>query len=61
MVVLIVGSLMLYQDKTYWTLSSDNIFVINNGKLEDSGTHEELLGKNKYYKKLYNLEISKSS
>lgn len=42
-------------------INSDNIFVINNGKVEDSGTHEELLEKNKYYKKLYNLELSKSS
>ena len=42
-------------------INSDNIFVINNGNVEDSGTHEELLEKNKYYKKLYNLELSKNS
>ena len=37
------------------------VMVLNNGKIEDSGTHEELLEKNKYYKKLYNLELSKNS
>ena len=42
-------------------INCDNIFVINDGKVEDSGTHEELLEKNKYYSKLYNLELSKNT
>jgi ABC-type multidrug transport system fused ATPase/permease subunit len=40
-------------------VNSDNIYVINNGKVEASGSHKELLKTNKYYKKLYNLELAK--
>ena len=34
----------------------DKIFVIDDGKIIDVGTHEELLKKSKFYKKLYNEE-----
>ena len=40
-------------------VNSDNIYVINNGKVEANGTHKMLLDSNKYYKKLYNLELAK--
>ena len=42
-------------------INSDRIIVINNGKVQATGTHEELLDSNKYYKKLYNLELKKNS
>ena len=38
-------------------LNCYKIFFIHNGRVLDSGTHEELLKKCKRYKKLYELEI----
>ena len=38
-------------------LNCDKIFFIHNGRVLDSGTHEELLKKCKRYKKLYESEI----
>lgn len=38
----------------------DNILFLNDGVIENSGTHEELLKKSKNYKKLYELEIKES-
>ena len=32
----------------------DKIYVINNGKIEEQGTHEELLNKNSIYSKMWN-------
>lgn len=40
-------------------VNCDRILFLNNGKIEDQGTHEELLKKNKEYKQLYEAEISK--
>ena len=34
----------------------DKIFVVDDGKIIDVGTHEELMKKSKFYKKLYNEE-----
>ena len=34
----------------------DKIYVLLDGKIEDCGTHEELLKKNKFYKEVYLLE-----
>lgn len=36
---------------------SDRILFLNNGHVEDEGTHEELLKKNKDYKQLYEAEM----
>ena len=38
-------------------INCDKIFFMDNGKIIDSGTHEELMKKNKDYKKLYESEI----
>lgn len=40
-------------------INSDRILFIEDGKVVDSGTHKELLKKNKEYEKLYNLELKK--
>ena len=40
-------------------INSDHILFLNNGQIEDSGTHEELLKKNKNYKNLYEAELEK--
>ena len=34
----------------------DNILVLNNGTVEEQGTHDELMNKNGLYAKLYNLQ-----
>ncbi|MEE1010262.1 MAG: ABC transporter ATP-binding protein [Agathobacter sp.] len=39
-------------------MQSDNIFVIEDGKVIESGTHEELLKLNGNYKNIYNLQSS---
>ena len=38
-------------------LNSDNIYVVDNGKIIDSGKHEELLVKSKVYKNFYERQI----
>lgn len=38
-------------------IDSDIIHIIDKGKLEESGTHKELLEKSKIYKSLYNTEM----
>ena len=38
-------------------LNSDNIYVVDNGKIIDSGKHEELLDKSKIYKNFYQRQI----
>lgn len=39
---------------------SDLILVMNSGNVVESGTHDELLGKNGYYAKLYNSQFTVS-
>ena len=36
----------------------NKIYVLNDGKMVGSGSHDELLKENKYYKKLYESELS---
>ena len=38
-------------------LNSDNIYVVDNGKIIDSGKHDELLDKSKIYKNFYHRQI----
>ena len=38
-------------------VNCDKIFILENGKISDSGTHKELLKNNKYYKKLCETEL----
>lgn len=40
-------------------INSDRIMMVDDGKIVDVGTHEELLEKNKEYKRLYNMELKK--
>ncbi len=41
-------------------LSSDNIYVVDNGKIIDSGKHEELIDKSKIYKNFYERQIKEN-
>ena len=38
-------------------VNCDKIFILENGKISDRGTHKELLKNNKYYKKLCETEL----
>ena len=38
-------------------IDSDRILLIDDGKVIDEGTHNELLKKNKLYKELYEQEL----
>lgn len=40
-------------------IDSDKIFVVDNGKIIDSGTHKELLKNCELYKQLYNKDLKK--
>ena len=40
-------------------LNSDKIYVIDNGQVMDSGSHDELLNKSKIYKNFYEKQIKK--
>lgn len=40
-------------------IDSDRIFVVEDGKIVDSGSHRELLKKSEIYKKLYNKDLTK--
>ena len=41
------------------SINSDKIYFLEEGKIVDSGTHKELLKKNKNYKILYEMENKK--
>jgi len=41
-------------------LSSDNIYVVDNGKIIDSGTHDELLAQSTVYKNFYERQIKRN-
>ena len=40
-------------------LNSNNIYLIDNGKIVDNGNHEDLLGRSKLYKSFYEKQIQK--
>lgn len=63
----IIGNLYRYlHDKTaiiithriFSSFHFDNIIVLDNGKLIEQGTHEELLNHNGYYSELYRLQLT---
>ncbi len=39
-------------------VDSDKIFVVDDGKIVDSGTHKELLKKSTFYKSLYDKDLN---
>ena len=40
-------------------IDCDRIFVVDNGKIINSGSHKELLKNCDYYKNLYNKDLEK--
>ena len=36
---------------------ADEIIVMNEGRIVEHGTHDELIEKNGYYKKLYEMQV----
>ena len=41
-------------------LNSDKIYVIDNGKVADTGSHDELLNSSEIYKNFYEKQIKKT-
>lgn len=44
--------------RIFTSFKFDKIIVLDNGKLSESGTHEELLQRNGYYAELYRLQLT---
>ena len=40
------------------TKNADKIIILNNGSIEDIGTHEELISKHGYYREVYDLQTN---
>ena len=38
--------------------NADQIFILDHGKIVESGTHSELLKKNGYYREIFNIQNS---
>jgi len=38
--------------------NADSILVLDHGEIKEQGTHQELLGMNGYYKKLYEIQFA---
>ena len=47
--------------RIYSTFRFDNIVVIDDGHIEEQGTHEVLMEKNGYYAELYRLQLSRTT
>lgn len=47
--------------RIFTSFKFDKIIVLDNGKLSESGTHEELLQRNGYYAVLYRLQLTEGS
>lgn len=47
--------------RIFTSFKFDKIIVVDNGKLSESGTHEELLQRNGYYAELYRLQLTEGS
>jgi len=52
-------TLLIVAHRLSTIIDSDRIFVVDNGKIVDSGSHEELLKKCDIYKNLYNKDLEK--
>ncbi len=50
------NTLIVISNKTSNVKTLDKIYILINGRIQDCGTHEELLQKNEFYKELNNLE-----
>jgi ATP-binding cassette subfamily B protein len=42
-------------------MNADQIIVLDQGKIAEQGTHEELLAKNGIYRKIYDLQFGKEA
>ena len=50
------NTLIVISNKTSNVKTLDKIYILINGRIQDCGTHEELLQKNEFYKELNNSE-----
>lgn len=47
--------------RIFRSISFDNIIILADGEIIESGTHDELLAKDGYYTELYNLQLSEEN
>ena len=52
-------TLLIIAHRLSTVIDSDKIFVVDDGKIIDHGTHQELLKKCSFYKNLYNKYLEK--
>ena len=51
-------TVIMISHRLYNVIESDNIYMMDKGEIAESGTHEELLGKNGKYAKLFNSQTA---
>lgn len=51
-------TILLVAHRLSTVVDSDRIFVVNDGKIIDSGSHKELLKKCDFYKNLYEKDLN---
>jgi ABC-type multidrug transport system fused ATPase/permease subunit len=54
-------SLIVVTHRLSFIKDADNILVLDNGKIAESGTHEQLISKGNLYSELYNRQINQTS
>jgi ATP-binding cassette subfamily B multidrug efflux pump len=49
---------IIISHRIFLSIKFDKIIILSNGEIIESGTHAELLARERYYAELYNLQIS---
>lgn len=52
------STLILISHRITTLMGADQILVLNQGKMEELGTHEELIEKEGIYRKIYEIQMS---
>lgn len=50
--------MILISHRVTTLMSADRIMVLNQGKIEEMGTHQELIGQQGIYRKIYDIQMS---
>lgn len=52
------ATVILISHRVTTLMSADNIMVLNQGKIEEMGTHQELIEKQGIYRQIYEIQMS---
>ena len=52
------STLILISHRITTLMGADQIMVVNHGKIEELGTHEELIEREGIYRKIYEIQMS---